>query len=261
MPLSEAIAAAQGAIKRYEGAAAFGWRQGGPISRIRNAMAASCWEKTNADALLFVDDDVLVPPDAIQRMVELKKPVVSLPVPFIMKSHVVCNCAPFGDERPDEPPPPWMLEVFTEAELEGAWASWVTWDTWDRTAGPFRIKHTGFGCVMVRKDVFERIPYPWFRYIEARPDGVWGMTEDVYFAMMCLRHGVEMWTIPDLTCGHLKRVNLAEYEPTSPDASETKAKVMRALDSGRREEVYEEGQKQEAGEKVGAGCECGAEGG
>ncbi|MDB4944791.1 MAG: hypothetical protein JWP97_4325 [Labilithrix sp.] len=79
----------------------------------------------------------------------------------------------------------------------------------DRT-GLVKVDYTGFGFVLVRKGVFERMSYPWFRphYFEA-PGGASDFTsEDVGFCLDARKAGIDVYVDPTVVVGHEKHVVL-----------------------------------------------------
>lgn len=76
--------------------------------------------------------------------------------------------------------------------------------------GLVKVDYTGFGFVLVRKGVFERMSYPWFRphYFEA-PGGASDFTsEDVGFCLDAQKAGIDVYVDPKVVLGHEKQVVL-----------------------------------------------------
>jgi hypothetical protein len=59
----------------------------------------------------------------------------------------------------------------------------------------------GFGCVLVKSEVFKNIPYPQFVYKSAI-DHKDTISEDVYFCTQARRHGFTLWCDTDVLCEH-----------------------------------------------------------
>ena len=73
------------------------------------------------------------------------------------------------------------------------------------------VDYCGFGFVLARRGVFERLEYPWFRpiYVEL-PGGISEFTsEDVGFCLKAKEAGIQMHVDPDVVVGHEKSVVLA----------------------------------------------------
>jgi len=63
---------------------------------------------------------------------------------------------------------------------------------------PFRNFNAGTGCLLIKMDVFKRVPKPWFFFgTEQNPKG-----EDIYFTEKARGLGVEVWIYPGLDIKH-----------------------------------------------------------
>ena len=72
------------------------------------------------------------------------------------------------------------------------------------------VDYCGFGFVLVRRGVFERLEYPWFRPLYLEMGECMDFTsEDVGFCMMAKRAGIRMMIDPNVVVGHEKSVVLA----------------------------------------------------
>ena len=67
------------------------------------------------------------------------------------------------------------------------------------TEKPFRANCVGLGCILIRRAVFEKMPYPWFDLKE----GPMGYGSDMYFSTKAANMGVETWVNPLVRCGHI----------------------------------------------------------
>lgn len=72
----------------------------------------------------------------------------------------------------------------------------------------FRADVIGVGCVLSKASMWERLPYPFFRY---SPDPMHGpkrgdnpeVSEDMYWCASMHRAGVKVWIDPTVQCGHV----------------------------------------------------------
>jgi len=71
---------------------------------------------------------------------------------------------------------------------------------------PFYCDGSGAGCLLIRRDVFDKIAWPWFQWIE-RENGT-QMSEDVYFCQKANNAGLRVRFDPKVHCDHFKIVNL-----------------------------------------------------
>jgi hypothetical protein len=86
--------------------------------------------------------------------------------------------------------------------------------TLDSSTGLEPVLYGGLGCCMVHREVFEKVPRPWFHFEWVRDPkrpGGWGQKgEDVYFFDKCRQHGYDVLLDHDLS-KHLTHVGLFEY--------------------------------------------------
>ena len=62
---------------------------------------------------------------------------------------------------------------------------------------PFKIDVCGFGCVLTHREMFEKIPYPWFKMISGE------CSEDFYFCVEAKKAGYQLWADPIPRLGHI----------------------------------------------------------
>ena len=67
---------------------------------------------------------------------------------------------------------------------------------------PFKCYATGTGIILVKCDVFRKIPRPWFDF-EWFPTGQCKMGEDWYFCVKAGKSGIETWCDPTIKVGHI----------------------------------------------------------
>lgn len=65
---------------------------------------------------------------------------------------------------------------------------------------PVRVDVCGFGCVLMHRDVITKLQKPWFKYIH---EGDVECSEDFYFCTQAKKAGIELWAVPELSCGHV----------------------------------------------------------
>jgi len=73
---------------------------------------------------------------------------------------------------------------------------------------PFEVAYTGFGFVLVKKGVFEKISYPWFppEFFEFGNDISDFCSEDVGFCRKATSAGFKVWIDPTIVLRHEKTV-------------------------------------------------------
>lgn len=75
----------------------------------------------------------------------------------------------------------------------------------DVHSGLFEVDSCGFGFVVIKRQVFEQIPYPWFRLLPA-VDGLGDDSEDVSFCRKVRDAGMKIMADGDVKVGHEKAV-------------------------------------------------------
>ncbi len=77
---------------------------------------------------------------------------------------------------------------------------------------PFLLNTYGFGCVMVKRVVFEKMQWPYFKDVFV--PGRRTVGQDTYFAGKSAEAGFESWCVPSVQCEHNKAVPLLEIAKT-----------------------------------------------
>jgi FkbM family methyltransferase len=154
----------------------FRYSFGYTISQIRNLIAE--WAK-DYDYLLSVDSDIVMPKDALIKMIAADKDIISgLYIQRIPNTHT--------------------LEVYMDTPNGGC--TNIPYDL-IRDRGVVEIAACGMGCALIKSEVFRKLPYPHFFYKEALTirDTV---SEDVYFCMKARQHGFVVWADSTIICDH-----------------------------------------------------------
>lgn len=123
--------------------------------------------------LLMLDCDHRHPADIVQR---LARWVVRDPSRLVVSGMAFRRCPPFD-------PTVYMADMETgEVHQFAEWRK-----------GLMRVDLIGTPCVLINREVFERIPPPWFAfdYTHAGDDKYPG--EDIYFSLRCKEAGIDIW--------------------------------------------------------------------
>lgn len=132
------------------------------------------------DYVLMVDSDTLIPPDALDLM--LDPPV-----------DVVLGVCPRKNTKNGKSA---IIKMESESYHDNYFYS-------ELPEGRTRVKGGGFACALVKTSVFTVIDYPWFQYVI---DEDWStLSEDYYFCQQAALYGIEIWMDPRVRCGHLAR--------------------------------------------------------
>lgn len=137
---------------------------------------------------LFVDSDVVIPPEALTAMLGHGAAIVTAPCPIYFNGRLVWNVA----------------------NAEGGW--WPI--TRKLTDTPFLTKKTGFGCVLIQREVLEKMGWPWF-HMEFQPMGesnkILKTGEDIWFCQRAQTLGYDILCDPSIICDHWNQVKLMQF--------------------------------------------------
>ena len=67
---------------------------------------------------------------------------------------------------------------------------------------PFACHSLGTGCILIKTEVFKKIPVPWFNFSYDN-NGMMTETEDTYFCRQASESGIETWCDPTIKIGHI----------------------------------------------------------
>jgi len=73
---------------------------------------------------------------------------------------------------------------------------------------PFEVDGAGAGCLLIRKDAFEKLKWPWFKWNEFENGDQ--LSEDLYFCDKARKSKLEIIAHPGVICNHHKQINLTK---------------------------------------------------
>ncbi len=117
--------------------------------------------------LFFVDDDMVFPPDTLDKLLARDKDIVG----GVYKTKY---------EIQDD-----VCEYFD-----------------DRRGEFMKVKALGTGCLLIKTDVFIKLPQPWFKY-EWNDNGSIKRSHDWIFCEDAINAGYEVWADPTIEMGHI----------------------------------------------------------
>lgn len=180
----------------------------------RELIADYAFER-DADFLMMVDDDMVVPPDGVARMLEpFRDPKVGL---------VGALCYSRDGLRP------MAVTDWDPADTTGA--SIPAFD--DRTPTP--VDGIGFGMVLIRMETLGRMERPFFPvqvYIERSAARVRICNEDFLFCKRVRDQGELVMLHPGVRCGHYDRDSQKTYPLAWEQPEHTNFKRMMVQDAG-----------------------------
>ena len=146
---------------------------GRPIELVRTRLMTR-FLASNADYIVTIDDDVVAPEDAADRLLALKAPVATAAYPIMTEAGLVWDVKAVGADD-------WMPQL---------------------PGHVFPVRHTGLGFVAIHRDVFAHMRKPWFQF-GAAPGGRM-IGEDVWFCNGVTQAGFEILCDGSIRCSHVK---------------------------------------------------------
>ncbi len=129
--------------------------------------------------ILFVDSDVLPRSNTLEKLLKLDKDIVTGVYPITTKGGMF-----------------WSVTKDDEFKM----------NIEDLPSNPFKIKYCGFGIVLVKYEVFEKLEWPYWKN-EFAPGQI-TKGEDVYFCDKAREAGYDIWCEPKVKCQHIRMANL-----------------------------------------------------
>jgi GT2 family glycosyltransferase len=158
------------------------------VAYCRNQAVHDCLSG-NYSHLWFIDDDVYVPPDSLVTLLEMRREVAAGVYPSIKTNYA-------GDLR---------AETYIVAGKDGQW-----FRQWFK--GIRSVDVVGAGCLLIERDVFAKVKFPWFRWPEGIVNGEHiRKSDDLDFCERCIAAGVGVYANGDVRCGHVKPVDIANF--------------------------------------------------
>lgn len=133
--------------------------------------------------LFLLDSDTEGPLDCLQRLLALDVPLATACYPVLMPDGLRWALANKGTDQHYR-----LLEYLLSLDK------------------PFEVDAGGAGCLLIRRDVFDLVKWPWFKWGETEDGGQIG--EDIHFFQRCNDAGLRVMAEPTVICNHYKTINL-----------------------------------------------------
>ena len=149
------------------------------IDRARNVLAKRALAD-GCDYLMFIDADMILPPNTIDELIDMNLPIVS--ALYFTKGKPYLPVARIKKNEDDEDHK--FLEDFEFNEI-------------------IKVAGTGFGCILIKAEVFQKIEYPYFKFEWKELNGkLQQVAEDLYFCDKARKAGYETYLNTGIVCGH-----------------------------------------------------------
>jgi len=172
--------------------------RGYDVATARNRCAQKALD-CGADYVLMVDNDVVLPKDALTLMLEDPEPICLGYYAHRGNDNLyngrTCLCKlKDGDGNPYYHYP--LESEYTAAEMEAMKAKGVR---------KFQIHGGGMGCALIATEVFRKVPYPWYDWVNYGDKNRGMLSEDLYFCELARCSEYKIMGDARVACGHLLR--------------------------------------------------------
>lgn len=147
--------------------------------------------ETDSTHLFFIDSDVVPPSDALRKLLEHDVPVVTGNYPIMREGE---------DGRARRVPCMFKIE-----DVHGTGATKMV--SFEDGEGMEEIDFFGGGCLLIRRDVLEKMEAPWFKW-QYKEDGEADFGEDIDFGKKIIQMGIQAYGRFDVECYHHKAIML-----------------------------------------------------
>ena len=174
----------------------FEFVRGYDCATARNRIAQKAMD-TGSDYVLMVDNDVVLPKDALINLLDDPKEVTLGSYAHRDSDNLfrgrTCICRLY-DEKGDPYFNYPLASEYTSEEMKAM-----------RERGEFKvlIHGGGMGCAFIKTDVFQRTQYPWYDWVNYKSRAM--LSEDLFFCENCRKNGIKIYTDTRVRCGHLLR--------------------------------------------------------
>ena len=172
------------------------------LDTARNELVKDALKDPKTTHILFLDSDVIVeePPDpnqALRMLLACNAPIASGLYRARGKAHYIPTEKTFSYAM-------WTKNPHGEGYLKvGGWIPGTNW---------IQVSAIGLGFCLIKREVFERLPQPWFKWDTPSP------SEDFWFCELLQQHGYEIRVLTDVKCSHIGMLKVKpDGEITTPD--------------------------------------------
>lgn len=170
----------------------FDFVRGYDCATARNNIAQKAID-LDTDFVLMVDNDVVLPRDALINLLDDPRDVclgfyAHRDVDNVYRGRT-CVCKLGWYNYPLE-------SEYTAQELKEL-----------REQGTYKqeIHGGGMGCALIKTDVFRKLRYPWYDWVNYADDNRGMLSEDLYFCEQCKNSQIKVYTDSRVGCGHMLR--------------------------------------------------------
>lgn len=175
---------------------AFEFVRGYDCATARNKIARIALDR-GVDYVLMVDNDVILPKDALVNLLDDPKDVCLGYYAHRDTDNTyrgqTCVCKLLTDSG----------VRYKNYPLESEYTAEEMTAMKERGEYKVRIHGGGMGCAFIKTDVFNRTKYPWYDWANYKDGGM--LSEDLYFCENCRKNSIQVFTDTRVMCGHIFR--------------------------------------------------------
>ena len=149
------------------------------------------------DYVLMVDNDVVIPKDALKNFLDDQKDVCLGYYAHRGADNLyhgrTCVCRLYDENG----------TAYYNYPLESEYTSDELNELKGKGEYKVKIHGGGMGCAFIKTDVFNKVRYPWYDWVNYRHRGM--LSEDLYFCENCKKIGIPIYTDTRMACGHIFR--------------------------------------------------------
>lgn len=176
----------------------FEYIRGYDVATARNRIVTTA-QQHNADYILMVDNDVIIPPNTIELFLDGAVDVCLGLYPHRDTDNIyrgrTCLCKLYDDHG--------NLHYNYPLDSEYTAEEVIAFDN----AGvyKYRIHGGGMGCAFIKTSVFDKIDYPWYDWVNYDDKNRGMLSEDLYFCEQCRKHNIPIYMDTRVRCKHILR--------------------------------------------------------
>jgi hypothetical protein len=174
----------------------FEFVRGYDCATARNRIAQMALDK-KTDYVLMVDNDVVLPKDALINLTDDLKDVCLGFYAHRDSDNIyrgrTCVCKLLDENG---------VRYFNYP-LESEYTATELAELKENGEYKVRIHGGGMGCAFIKTSLFEKIKYPWYDWVNYKGRGM--LSEDLYFCEQCKANSILVYTDTRVNCGHMLR--------------------------------------------------------
>jgi len=172
--------------------------RGYDVATARNRIAQRAID-LETDYVLMVDNDITLPKDALRLLLDDAREVnlgfyAHRDTDNLYRGRT-CICK-LRDEQGNE---------YYHYPLESEYTAKEMQTLAESGAAKIKVHGGGMGCALIQTDVFRRLSYPWYDWVNYGDANRGMLSEDLYFCSLCRTSGIDIHADVRVGCGHLLR--------------------------------------------------------